>query len=302
MSAEDFDQLMVMYFAGQLDRVQRRAFDRLIDENPDLAARFDEVYDERTQSDGLLALVAAAPELSECYAPETLQRYAAGTLDPEAAGWVKAHLACPHCRAQIDAAPSTRGAKVIRGPWTRRATAGVTALAASVLVAVVIGPFIDQLRQRQDGDIDGMGPTPVYRQPDPPAMASDTLTLNIDLPPGRALSERAEAAAEVRLGSTSLTVDRSEGRRYVAVAAGASVDERRWVYPEVGAFAVEPMMAEIGAQTGLDITLREGDRLWLLTADTRYGLATIRPLSDDWALSPDAAGVNVRTFRVVRKK
>ena len=141
MSQPPFDELLAMYFAGQLDRVERRTLDRMLDEDAGLSARFDAAYDARTEEAGLLALAAPAPELNECFSFATLERFVRGQLDDEAEGWVQSHLACPLCRAQVEALRvSTKrdASNVIQGPWRRPMVAGVTALAASLLVAVVV--------------------------------------------------------------------------------------------------------------------------------------------------------------------
>ena len=285
---------MAMYFAGELDRVQRREFDRLVDSDPKLAARFDEAYDERTESHGLMALGAAAPELSECYSYETLERYARDELDPEARAWVQAHLACPLCRAQVQAlTEKKRSAQIIRFP--ARTVSLIGAVAASLVVGVV------GLRYGQNTGGQGVGgPTesPVaYR-----ATEAKRITATLALPNGLGASGGNVTAHND--GPTLIL--RARGKVFIAVAAGVEPSASRWVYPAPIAFGPRPNMTELKNREERKIRLddvRAGEHVWLLTSEQQYNLDVVRSVSpgDDWNHSPEAVDVNVHGWSIVRK-
>lgn len=100
-SQRNFREKMLRYFAGDLDRVERRAFEVEIMSSNVRKRVFAAEYDVRTRDLGLLSLGVADPDLSECFSIQTLEAYARGQLSPEDHRLVDHHLPCPLCGAQI---------------------------------------------------------------------------------------------------------------------------------------------------------------------------------------------------------
>jgi hypothetical protein len=100
--APDHD-LVDRYFAGDLDRVEIRAFEQRLDDDDAFRARFEADYDARTAEDPWAGIATETIELDECFSPDTLERYVADELDAEDRALVEGHIACPWCRGQVEA-------------------------------------------------------------------------------------------------------------------------------------------------------------------------------------------------------
>lgn len=300
MTTAEFKAMVAQYFAGELDRVERRAFDQLLEAKPDLAAAFDDEYDARTQALGLAALTSIAPELNECFSMATLERFVDGELDPEAAEWVERHLACPICRSQVEGLRANRAAVVVVGPWMRNGLVGLTAVAASLAIAVYVGPSLLGDPERAVDSVEGQ---PRWRTEAEPAL-DKRVEATVVLPPQYEVVhptsgvsfERGEAAA-VRLRS------RSAQPLYYAVATGTSAAISQWRYPEADELGFFPNMATLspGAEQSIPVEVVAPTSLWLVLRAEQANLDVLRSV-DKPSAAPDrwVLPAAVRDASVVR--
>ena len=330
MSTLEFDELMDMYFAGALDRVQRRAFDRLLAEDADLSARFDEVYDARTDVDGLSALAAVAPDLDECFSHDTLQAFADGRLDDEAAGWVQEHLACPLCRAQVDAlvgaashtAPrldeppkvegepsraSSPAFKVIEGGQPSRPT---TKAASAPDLRAAAGPAAGGAWSRTSSfavaaaaasvafAIVGIGlqstEVPSTRSGMNESAGGATLVL-----PAHLTVESKDGAVET--GETASLRVAPSGKSYFAVAVRPPGGPLRWLRPKRTSSQMSPNLTTPGPDERIDIDASPGTEVWIFFTPQLYNLDTFEPIAAQLRSqeSDDSVPVRVTYWRVI---
>lgn len=96
----DFDATIARYFAGDLDAVERRAFERAL-AVPGLRRRFDAIWDRRIAADGIRVLRCVDSDLRDCFSHATLSAYAVDRLALADAVLIDAHMSCPLCRDQV---------------------------------------------------------------------------------------------------------------------------------------------------------------------------------------------------------
>lgn len=99
----DFREDLLRYFAGDLDRVERRRFEVEVMSSRFRERVFSAEWDARTREQGFLALGAPDPDLSECFSTLTLGAYARGELSDPDRELIDVHLPCPVCGAQVSA-------------------------------------------------------------------------------------------------------------------------------------------------------------------------------------------------------
>jgi hypothetical protein len=132
-------ELVARYFAGDLDRVERRRFEADLERSPALRERFDETYDRRTEERGLLTLEPARA-LDECFSLETLELFAEQKLDPAERELVDAHLACPLCREQLEGLATAEVVPLFRRRVLIAASAGLISAVAAASLLFIFSP------------------------------------------------------------------------------------------------------------------------------------------------------------------
>ena len=100
------------YLRGDLDRVERPRFERLLNSSVDLEAAFAEAYDAVVDAIGLSAILPSSAETAECFSEATLTAWTEGRLAQTEAGIVRHHLRCPRCAAYVGCLEGHR----IQGP------------------------------------------------------------------------------------------------------------------------------------------------------------------------------------------
>jgi len=98
-----FNEKLTRYFAGDLDPIERTAFEQEVETSRFRKRVFEAEYDYRTREAGLLALTQSDPDMRECFSMHTLEAFVRGELPPEHRKVVDHHLPCPVCGIQVEA-------------------------------------------------------------------------------------------------------------------------------------------------------------------------------------------------------
>lgn len=271
MSPAELTRTLERYFAGDLDRVERRDLDRAFTEDPALRETFDLAYDARTEESGLLALASASADLSECFAPATLEAFVAGELDEEARAWVENHLDCPLCRAEVDGLRRVGSNLVetppkpandpgsVRGRWGRRGLL-LTGLAAAAVI--LLWPK----------------PPPRYRGP---GAFGETLSVRLALPRLDRVTARSEGLEVARAARPEVVLTRADGTASVYYAIGTSTSAAgpvTWAYPTRTPVGLLPDLSALPtqAEARFDVELPKAGMLWLVLADRPQSLEIVQ--------------------------
>jgi hypothetical protein len=230
-----FHNRLMRYFAGDLDRVERRAFREEIARSTVRRRVFEAEYDRRTRRFGLLALGAPDPELASCFSILTLESYVQGRLPDEDRTLVESHASCPLCGLQIRALREEEGRGLTWGErfaelqgralgWLMRPTVLGAMATAAVLLAVSPRLFLEAPKMR--------GAAPVaseYRLVDEGArlalrwVTSDGLRQTFD-------ADTTRVAEDARLEVVG-TNDDIDAPRYFALFSFDEVDQLTWHIP-----------------------------------------------------------------------
>lgn len=230
---------MQRYFHGDLDELERVELDRKLNDDPAFRTRFDEEYDRRTETLRFRAFTPTATGLEECFSPETLGRFARGELSDEARAIVEAHLACPLCRAQLEAAgageEAPASAATMPPRWTRRrsfAWGSATSLVAVACVLLLVRAPSERFQER--------GSLSADRQA---WMRIQTLSEQQLAPLGAGLDPSQELVFSV---STSV----SSPYTHLAIAALDSAGRAHWYYPAYEHFEDDPVSISVDSGWG----------------------------------------------------